>query len=46
MKKLGWKPEISTEQMCAEMISEDLKIAKRNAFLRSQGFDAPISVED
>ena len=46
MKKLGWKPEISIEQICAEMISEDLKIAKRNAFLRSQGFDAPISIED
>lgn len=27
-KELGWKPEISTQEMCSEMIREDLKIAK------------------
>ena len=32
--KLGWVPEITTEQMCAEMVEADLVIAKKNSFLR------------
>lgn len=32
--KLGWVPEISTEQMCAEMVAADLEIARKNAFLQ------------
>tara|TARA_B100000767_G_scaffold152968_1_gene143838 strand:+ start:34 stop:1137 length:1104 start_codon:yes stop_codon:yes gene_type:complete len=27
-KELGWMPEISTQEMCSEMVREDLKIAK------------------
>ena len=30
--KLGWEPEITTEQMCSEMVAADLEIAKENAF--------------
>src|SRR5690606_378299 len=30
-EKLGWTPEITTQEMCAEMVAEDLKIAKRHA---------------
>lgn len=30
-EKLGWEPEISVEVMCAEMIREDLAIAKQQA---------------
>ena len=35
-QKLGWVPEISVEQMCAEMIKEDLKHAKRLALIKEQ----------
>ena len=26
--KLGWVPQITAEEMCAEMVAEDLKVAK------------------
>ena len=28
MKELGWQPKISTQEMCSEMVKEDLKVAK------------------
>ena len=43
--KLGWEPEITAREMCAEMVAEDLKMAKRHAFLRSHGYDLPVAVE-
>lgn len=43
--KLGWVPEISAHEMCAEMVREDLKAAKRHALLKSHGLDLPVSVE-
>ncbi|KCB50082.1 hypothetical protein L537_3848 [Bordetella hinzii 1277] len=42
---LGWVPEISAQQMCAEMVREDLKIAKRQALLIAHGHDVVSSVE-
>ncbi len=42
---LGWVPEITVQEMCAEMVSEDLKVAKRHAFLKDHGHDVTISVE-
>ena len=30
-KDLGWEPQISTQEMCSEMVREDLKIAKLSA---------------
>jgi len=44
--KLGWEPSISTEELCKEMVNEDLKIAKKNAFLKSHGFDLSIPIEN
>ncbi|MDC0108296.1 GDP-mannose 4,6-dehydratase, partial [Paracoccaceae bacterium] len=44
-KVLGWTPEITVQEMCAEMIAEDLKVAKRHALLREHGHDIPVSVE-
>ena len=35
---LGWVPEITVEEMCAEMVAEDLNSAKRLAFLKSNRF--------
>lgn len=45
-KKLGWTPEITVQQMCAEMVVEDLKIAQRHAFLKRHGFDIPVTLEN
>ncbi|MNP54648.1 GDP-mannose 4,6-dehydratase [compost metagenome] len=44
-QKLGWVPEITVQEMCAEMICEDLKIARRHALLKSHGHDVPVAVE-
>ena len=44
-EKLGWCTEVSAQQMCAEMVTEDLKIAQRHAFLKQHGFDIPITLE-
>jgi GDPmannose 4,6-dehydratase len=43
--KLGWEPEITVEEMCAEMVQEDLKIAKRHALLKDHGHEISISQE-
>jgi GDPmannose 4,6-dehydratase len=43
---LGWEPEITAQQMCAEMVAEDLKVAQRHSFLREHGRDMSISVEN
>ena len=36
----------AVRDLCAEMVAQDLKIARRHAFLKAHGHDAPISVED
>ncbi|KKN07714.1 hypothetical protein LCGC14_1064170 [marine sediment metagenome] len=43
--KLGWEPEITVQEMCAEMVAEDLNIAKRHALLKLHGHEIPVSVE-
>lgn len=45
-QKLGWVPEITVQEMCAEMVAEDLKTAKRHALLKQHGYELPISIED
>jgi len=42
---LGWTPEITVQEMCAEMVSEDLKAAKRHALLKAHGHDLPVAIE-
>ncbi|KPA88385.1 GDP-mannose 4,6-dehydratase [Pseudomonas asplenii] len=44
--KLGWVPEITAQEMCAEMVREDLKVAQRHALLKNHGYDLPVSVEN
>lgn len=44
--KLGWVPEVTAQEMCSEMVAEDLKVAKRNAFLREHGHNISLSVEN
>jgi GDPmannose 4,6-dehydratase len=43
--KLGWVPEITVQQMCAEMVASDLVEAKRHALLKQHGYDIKVSVE-
>lgn len=43
--KLGWVPEISVREMCAEMVAEDLKVAVRHSLLKQHGYEMPVSVE-
>jgi GDPmannose 4,6-dehydratase len=45
-EKLGWVPEITVQQMCAEMVAEDLKIALRHALLRAHGHDVSMPVDN
>jgi GDPmannose 4,6-dehydratase len=37
-KKLGWEPKTSFEELVAEMVSEDLKLAERDSLCEREGF--------
>ena len=43
---LGWEPEITVQQMCAEMVAEDLRAARRHALLKEHGFATPVPTEN
>ena len=43
--KLGWVPEITVEDMCAEMVQSDLQNAKQHALLKKHGFDVSVAIE-
>ncbi|MDN8555942.1 GDP-mannose 4,6-dehydratase [Citrobacter werkmanii] len=45
-EKLGWVPEISVKDMCAEMMASDLNKAKQHILLKRHGFDVAISLEN
>ena len=44
-EKIGWVPEISVQEMCAEMVTADLAAAKRHALLKSHGFQTNVAIE-
>jgi GDPmannose 4,6-dehydratase len=44
--KLGWTPEITAQEMCAEMMANDLQTAKRRALLDQHGLSVPVARED
>ncbi len=44
-EKLGWVPEITVEEMCAEMVAHDLDIARRHSLLKSHGHHVSVSKE-
>ncbi|KAB0518344.1 GDP-mannose 4,6-dehydratase [Pseudomonas extremorientalis] len=44
--KLGWTPEITVQEMCAEMVREDLKVAQRHALLKQHGHEVPVATEN
>ena len=45
-EKLGWTPEITVEEMCAEMVRHDLDKAKQHALLKAHGHKVAMSVEN
>ncbi|MGH1331515.1 MAG: GDP-mannose 4,6-dehydratase [Paracoccaceae bacterium] len=45
-ERLGWVPEITAQEMCTEMVAEDLKTARRHALLKEHGMAVPVSLED
>jgi GDPmannose 4,6-dehydratase len=44
-EKLGWTPEITVQEICKEMIENDLKEAKKNILLKNNNFPVNISKE-
>jgi GDPmannose 4,6-dehydratase len=44
-EKLGWVPEITVEQMCAEMVASDLDVARRHSLLKLHGHHVSVSKE-
>ncbi len=45
-EKLGWVPQITVEEMCAEMVQNDLNKAKQHALLKAHGHKVAISIEN
>jgi GDPmannose 4,6-dehydratase len=45
-RDLGWVPEITAREMCAEMVAEDLRAAQRHALLAEHGLSMPVSFEN
>lgn len=43
--KLGWEPQITVEEMCAEMVQNDLEQAKQHALLKDHGHEVNLSLE-
>ena len=44
-EKLGWVPEITVQEMCAEMVANDLAQARQHALLKQHGYNVNVSVE-
>lgn len=44
-EKLGWVPEITVEEMCAEMVEHDLEKARQHALLRKHGHKVSVATE-
>lgn len=45
-EKLGWVPEITAQQMCAEMVAQDYKSARRARLLQKHELGLPVSFEN
>jgi GDPmannose 4,6-dehydratase len=44
-QELGWIPEITAQNMCAEMVAHDLAQAKQHALLKKHGYAVNVTVE-
>ena len=45
-EELGWEPQITAQEMCKEMVEEDLKAARRLALLRQHDLELPVPIEN
>ena len=43
--KLGWVPEITVQEMCAEMVATDLAQAQQHALLKHHGYSVNVGIE-
>ena len=43
---LGWVPEITAQEMCAEMVADDHKAARRSKLLKEHGLELQVSLEN
>ena len=43
--ELGWVPEITLDEMVAEMVTHDLDLAKQHALLKANGYNVDVSKE-
>jgi GDPmannose 4,6-dehydratase len=43
--KMGWTPEISIDELIAEMVESDLAQARQHALLKSHGYDVSVGSE-
>ena len=44
-KKIALITGITAQEMCAEMLAEDLRVSQRHALLKQNGPDIPVPVE-
>jgi GDPmannose 4,6-dehydratase len=44
-EKLGWVPDITVQEMCAEMVASDLQQALQNALLKKHGYNINVVTE-
>lgn len=44
--KLGWEPQITAREMCAEMIAEDLRTARKVALLQQHSYSNSVGFEN
>jgi len=44
-QKLGWSPQITAQEMCAEMIAFDLADAQKNALLKKHGYKVNLTLD-
>jgi GDPmannose 4,6-dehydratase len=44
-RELGWIPEITAQDMCKEMVANDLALAKQHALLKRHGYNVNVCVE-
>ena len=45
-EKLGWAHQITVEEMCSEMVANDLDKTKRHALLKAHGHNVSMAVEN
>jgi GDPmannose 4,6-dehydratase len=43
--RLGWTPQTTVRELCAEMVAADLRAARRHRLLRDNGLELPVPLE-